>query len=156
MYGVLTAPEEYFLRQSGVLDIDQPNPDSIVLNITRVANEYTAMVVAADSQKAAVNRLGVSTGRIRQKIREGSLYAINGPGGRVCPRWQFHDNCVLPGLVPVLAAIGEEAHPVAVQRFFLTVSPDLESPALGSALSPREWLVTGHAPEPVIDLARAL
>ena len=156
MLGALTAPEEDYLREGGAVGVDQPDLNSIARNITRVAGEYAAMVAAADSQKAAAERLGVSTSRIRQKIREGSLYAINGAGGRVCPRWQFHDGSTLPGLERVLAAISKDAHPVAVQRFFLTVSPDLESPTLGTPLSPRDWLATGHPVENVVLLAQAL
>ena len=156
MHGALTAPEEDYLREGGAVGVDHPDPDSIARNVVQVTGEYAAMVAAAYSQKATAQRLGVSTSRIRQKIREGSLYAIHGADGRVCPRWQFHGANTLPGLEAVLAALSEDAHPVAVQRFFLTVSPDLESPTLGVPLSPRDWLATGHPPDQVVLLARDL
>lgn len=74
----------------------------------------------------------------------------------VCPRFQFANDRRLPHLTEVLTAINQEARPVAVQRFFLTVSPDLESEVLNKTLSPRDWLLTGHASAPVVLLAREI
>lgn len=156
MNGALIEHEEDYLRSSGAVGVDEPDQKSIIRNITLVASEYATMVASAYSQKAVAKQLGVSTSRIRQKIRDGSLYAISGSGGRVCPRWQFYESGTLPGIEYVLAAISKEAHPVAVQRLFLNVSPDLESPALGTVVSPRDWLITGHSPDNVIVLAQAL
>jgi hypothetical protein len=56
----------------------------------------------------------------------------------------------------VLPNISENAHPVAVQRFFLKGNPDLESKIQAQAISPRDWLLTGHSPETVVLLAREL
>ena len=49
-----------------------------------------------------------------------------------------------------------EAPPIAVQRFFMTVSNDLESSTLSRLLSPRDWLLADHFPERVKLLAMEL
>lgn len=156
MKGALMEQEEDYLRNGGAVGMDEPNQKSVTRNIIQIASEYATMVISAYSQKEAAEQLGVSTSRIRQKISEGSLYAINRAGGRVCPQWQFVEKRTLPELESVLAAISIDAHPVAIQRFFLNVSPDLESPVLDTQMSPRDWLITGHAPGDVILLAQAL
>lgn len=115
-----------------------------------IAGEFAQMVTTALSQKEVAELLGVSTSRIRQKLEAGELYAVRTTGGRVCPRFQFGPGGTLPGLESVLRALRPEAHPVAVQRFFMEVHPDLESEALNRALSPHEWLLTGHSPEALV------
>jgi hypothetical protein len=156
MLNALSEQEEDFLRQGGAAGVDVYDPSITARNVTVIAAEYAQMVAAAYTQKEAAECLGVGASRIRQRIDAGTLYAIDGPGGRVCPRWQFSAGGTLPGLERVLEAIGKEAHPLAVQRFFLAASPDLESKLQGQALSPRDWLLTGHSPEPVALLAREL
>ncbi|MFK5950195.1 MAG: hypothetical protein QM500_15630 [Methylococcales bacterium] len=156
MKGALLEHEEHYLRAAGAVGVDEPNPRSMSKNITLVASEYAIMVTSAYSQKEVAKRLKVSTSRVRQKIAEGSLYAITGTNGRVCPKWQFCDEGALPNLEIVLSSISKDVHPVSVQRFFLTISPDLESSMLETVLSPRDWLVTGHPPNEVLLLASAL
>ncbi len=152
----LSAGEEAFLRAGGARGVGQVNPEAVAVNVAVIAGEYAEMDATAYTQQEVAKRLGVSTSRVRQRLDNRSLYGIDRAGGRVCPRFQFSDGRTLPGLETVLAALSEQAHPVAVQRFFLTVHPDLESEGLGAALSPRDWLMTGHDPAAVATLAREL
>lgn len=159
----LSEQEEDFLIQGGadgvahdIHEIREQRADYGSENMTKIASEYALMVSTAYAQRDVAELLGVSTSRIRQRIDSHTLYVINDAGGRVCPGFQFTDSGTLPGLEAVLSAISKTAHPLAVQRFFMTISPDLESELLGSILSPRDWLLTGHPPEPVILLAREL
>ena len=156
MPNALSEQEEAFLLQGGADGVGAYNKCSTAENITTIAGEYAQMVATAYSQQEVAKRLGVSTSRIRQRLDNGSLFAVDGPAGRVCPKFQFAEGSTIPGLEAVLGVMSKEAHPVAVQRFFLTVSPDLESETLGWAVSPRDWLLTGHSPDPVILLAREL
>ena len=151
----LTEDEEAFLRAGGAAGVGRVDHDAIAANVAEIAGEFAEMVATAYSQQETALRLGVSASRIRQRLDNGTLYAVAGPGGRVCPRFQFVDHATLPGLERVLAALEPDAHPVAVQRFFLSAHPDLDSPTLG-ALAPREWLATGHDPEAVVQLASGL
>lgn len=156
MPNALSEQEETFLLQGGAVGVGGTNKDAAAENVTIIAGEYAQMVATALSQQEVARRLGVSTSRIRQRLDNGSLYAIDGPSGRICPQFQIADGSTLPGLEAVLEVISREAHPVVVQRFFLTVSPDLESDTLGQTLSPRDWLLTGHSLEPVKLLAQEL
>lgn len=156
MVNALSEREEAYLRQGGAVGVGAYNARGAGENVATIAGEYAQMVATAYGQQSAARHLGVSTSRIRQRLDSGSLYAIDGPSGRICPAFQFAEDGTLPGLEAVLRAISTDAHPVTVQRFFLTVSPDLVSDTLGRALSPRDWLLTGHSPEPVMLLAREL
>ena len=150
----LSETEESFLRDAGARGVGAWSDDSAADNVAVIAGEFAQMVTTALSQKEVAELLGVSTSRIRQKLEAGELYAVRTTGGRVCPRFQFGPGGTLPGLESVLRALRPEAHPVAVQRFFMEVHPDLESEALNRALSPHEWLLTGHSPETLVVLAR--
>jgi hypothetical protein len=156
MPNALSEQEDAFLREGGAAGVGGYNKRSAAENVAIIAGEYAQMVATSHSQRDAAKRLGVSTSRIRQRLDSGSLYAVDGPAGRVCPQFQFVDDGTLSGLETVLGVMNKDAHPVVVQRFFLTVSPDLESDTLGCALSPRDWLLTGHSPEPVKLLALEL
>lgn len=150
----LSVEEEAFLSASGASGVGQVNNSAKATNVAVIAGEFAEMETTAYGQAEVARLLGVSTSRVRQRLDNGSLYSINGPAGRVCPHFQFHDSRTLPGLETVLAALGDDAHPVAVQRFFFSVHQDLESDELGVALSPRDWLMTGHDPQVVVTLAR--
>lgn len=148
--------EEGFLRNGGAVGLGSDEHTAVTENVAIIAQEFAQMLATSYTQKEVAKLLRVSTSRVRQRIDHGTLYAINGPAGRVCPRFQFADNSTIPRLEDVLSVINSKAHPVAVYRFFVTASPDLESDILNKALSPRDWLLTGHSPDPVILLAKEL
>ena len=151
----LSVQEESFLAKSGAKMYSKKN--DAAANVAVVVGEYSQMLATALNQREVAKRLEVGTSRVRQRLGDGSLYSLPCRGGKVCPRFQFAETGgTLPGLEQVLAALSPDAHPVAVQRFFLTVSEDLESPEMARPLSPREWLLAGHSPEPVKLLAMEL
>lgn len=153
----LADAETGFLSRGGARGLGEANENAkAATNLAQIAGEFAQMVATALGQQQVANYLKVTTGRVRQRSDVLSLYAIDGANGRVYPGFQFENGTTLPGLEAVLAAINPEANPVAVQRFFLTPSPDLESDIVGTALSPRDWLLAGHNAEAVITLAREL
>lgn len=152
----LSAEDEAFLSAGGANGVGHANNSAKVKNAAVIADEFAEMAATAYGQVEVAQLLGVSTGRVGQRLENGSLYSIHGLSGRVCPRFQFHDGRTLPGLEVVLAAISDQAHPVGVQRFFLSVHQDLESGELGASLSPRDWLMKGHDPQVIAILARDL
>lgn len=126
-------------------------------NIAIVAGEVGVLIAGALSQAQTAKLLDVDPSRVRQRIGQGTLYAITGANNvKVLPRFQFTDQGLLPGLEKVLPVINKEAHPIAVQRFFLTPNADLYSEELNADLSPRDWLITGHSPDPVARIAADL
>ena len=151
----LSGAERRLLRAAGArgLDADEATVAAAERrNLAVLAGEYAQLVAGADSADEVARRLGVKGSRVRQRVGERSLYALDTPAGRVFPRFQFHAAGVLPGLGRVLAALGPDAHPVGVARFFLTPTEDLESALLDGAVSPRDWLIAGLPVDAVVDL----
>jgi hypothetical protein len=100
-------------------------------------------------------RLGLDPSRISHMTAAGALFAYpRAPGRLVYPDWQLHDGSLLPHLKAVLAAIPSGSHPFAVRRF-MTV-PDDELLLADHPVSPRDWLIGGGNPAPVVALARTL
>lgn len=114
--------------------------------------ELVANSVAGDA--AVSELLGVDRSRISQRVSERSLYAIDTGSQRHFPRWQFAEHSTVPHLRAVLRALDPGLHPLTVTHWFLTPSMELELE--GSAVSPREWLVTGGPVAPVQELASLL
>ena len=101
----------------------------------------------------AAQRLGVTAGRVRQRISAGVLAAVRRREGYLLPAWQFYNDEVVPHLDQVLAT-ADDVHPVTLQGFMTTPNPDLEVD--GDVVSPCGWLVTGGNPETVAELAETL
>ena len=152
----LSVTEAEFLNEGGALEVESVDQIIPTTNLVAITSEYAQMVATALSQKDTAELLQVSTSRIRQRMDAHTLYSMDVGAGRVCPQFQFSDQGTLPGLDELLTAISEQAHPVAVQRFFLTPNTDLESTEVPDAMSPREWLLSGHSVEPVCLLAAEL
>ncbi|NOZ53918.1 MAG: hypothetical protein GXP08_12440 [Gammaproteobacteria bacterium] len=126
-------------------------------NMAIIAGEVGVMIAGAMSQSQAAQLMGVDESRIRQRISHGTLYAMKGNHNKkVLPRFQFMDTGVIPGLEKILPAINKDAHPVAVQRFFVTANDDLYSNELKTNLSPRDWLISAHSPDPIQCMATDL
>lgn len=143
--------EVAFLKAGGALGLDEnPRPSS---RDKAMAAQYNQLIASSLKEHEVAQYLGVSINQVLERINQGSLYVIVTLSGYVCPPFQFFNNATLPGIDVVLAAIDEHAHPIVVQRFFLTPTADLESTA-GHALSPRDWLIKGHSPEPIVVLAK--
>jgi hypothetical protein len=100
----------------------------------------------------AADLLKVDVSRIRQRLRERSLYGIEYDGERRLPRFQFEREQVLPGLREVMAVLPEALNPLDVAEWFLSPNPDLELRGV-AAISPREWLLRGEPIAAVVALA---
>lgn len=103
------------------------------------------MIVGAMPLADAARRIGVSDGRLRQRIANGTLVAIARPRGRgwLIPAFQLTETGDLPHLGRVLSARQRRVAPEALARAFET--PD---DGLGQR-SPRDWLIAGGDPAPV-------
>ena len=122
--------------------------DPLVVSIT----DYMALLDTSLTTGEAAELLRVDVSRIRQRLRERSLFGIDYDGERRLPRFQFERHLVLPGLREVLAALPEALNPLDVTEWFLSPNPDLEFGVAG--LSPRAWLLRGESVEAVVALAR--
>ena len=114
--------------------------------------DYMALLETSYTTSEASKHLKVDVSRVRQRLREGTLFGIEYDGERRLPRFQFERRQVLPGLREVMAALPVGLNPLDVAQWFLAPNPDLE---VGEKiLSPREWLLRGKPVETVVERAR--
>ena len=115
--------------------------------------DYMALLETSLTTADAARYLKVDVSRIRQRLRERSLYGIEYDGERRLPRFQFERKQVLPGLREVISALPEGLNPLDVAEWFLSPNPDLELEKQEPSLSPREWLLKGESVDAVLKLA---
>jgi hypothetical protein len=147
--GALSAGEVAALEAVGLTT--EPfvaGPDPLVQSVA----DYMALLETSYTTSEASKHLKVDVSRVRQRLREGTLFGIEYDGERRLPRFQFERRQVLPGLREVMAALPPGLNPLDVAQWFLAPNPDLE---VGKEnLSPREWLLRGKPVEAVAALAR--
>lgn len=123
--------------------------------LAQTVADYMALLETSLTTNEAARQLEVDPSRIRQRLRERSLYGIDYDGEKRLPRFQFERRKVVPGLPEVLAALPSEMNPLDVAEWFLSPNPDLELAEGGARLSPRQWLLRGQPVAVVVALARA-
>ena len=121
--------------------------------LMRSIGDYMALLETSYTTTEAAKYLKVDPSRIRQRLREHSLYGIDYDGEKRLPRFQFERQQVLPGLREVIAALPRDLNPLDVAQWFLFPNPDLEIPGREAPASPRDWLLSGAAVEAVVALA---
>lgn len=124
--------------------------------LMRSIADYMALLETSFTTTAAARYLKVGVSRIRQRLRERSLYGIEYDGERRLPRFQFERKQVLPGLREVVSALPEGLNPLDVAEWFLSPNPDLETDKQAAPASPREWLLRGEHVAAVVKLAQVL
>jgi len=122
--------------------------------LTQSITDYMALLETSYSTSQAAKYLKVDASRVRQRLREHSLFGIDYDGEKRLPRFQFERAKVIPGLREVLAALPEGLNPLDVAEWFLSPNPDLEVEDDENPLSPRDWLLSGAPVEAVVVLAR--
>jgi hypothetical protein len=115
--------------------------------------DYMALLDTSLTTAQAARHLKVDPSRIRQRLRERSLYGVEYDGEKRLPRFQFEHRKVVPGLAKVLAKLPPQLSPLDVAEWFLSPNPDLELERRTVPLSPREWLLSGKPVETVVSLA---
>jgi hypothetical protein len=115
--------------------------------------DYMALLDTSLTTSQAATLLKVDPSRIRQRLREGSLYGIEYDGEKRLPRFQFERRKVVPGLAEILPELPPQMSPLDVAEWFLAPNPDLQIDEDGP-ISPREWLLTGRAVAAIVALAR--
>jgi hypothetical protein len=116
--------------------------------------DYMALLETSYSTAQAARYLKVDASRVRQRLRDNSLFGLDYNGEKRLPRFQFERAQVIPGLRAVLAALPQGLSPLDVAEWFLSPNPDLEIAAQEQPSSPREWLLKGHSVQAVVNLAQ--
>jgi hypothetical protein len=151
--GSLTTAEEDILREAGSLTVPMPPLESRASAVTSLA--AVRLLEDAATVKETAERLGVSAGRVRQRLTERTLLGIETSGGWKLPLFQFaSDGGEARGLDRVLQALPHDVHPLVAYRFL--TRPTSELPVGDVAVSPIEWLTTGGSIDRVVALAEQL
>jgi len=155
LHADLTAAEAAALRGVGAFKDNMPIPaDSDPL--IRSQAQYMALLEESLSAAQAAKLLNVDVSRIRQRLRERSLFGLEHEGTWRLPHFQFERRRVIPGLAQVLKALCEDLFPLDVVDWFLLPDTELQLENDAAPLSPREWLLSGRPVGPVAALARDL
>jgi hypothetical protein len=151
----LTAAEAAALRSVGAFKDDSPIPvdnDPLI----RSQAQYMALLEESLSAAQAAKLLGVDVSRIRQRLRDRSLFGVEHEGTWRLPHFQFERRLVIPGLARVLKALPEDLFPLDVVDWFVLPDADLQLKSDAAPLSPREWLLSGRPVDAVVAVAQDL
>ena len=129
----LTDAEIAMLGRAGA-DLDERPDDSDPM--LDYATEFAAIRATSVTPAVLARTLGITPVRVRQMIRERSLYAIRIDGRWYIPVYQLADQRLVPNISRVNQAIAD-LDPVSVQRWITTTDPDLQD------MSPLGWLNAG-------------
>lgn len=133
-------------------------PDGTPDPVEQMRIAFGAIATDSVSVEDTADALARDQSRIRQRIRERSLWSIPGERGARLPRVQFDQRdsklVEIPGMGRVLQALPLDLHPVALLRWLTRPKPDLEVD--GVALSPRDWLRGGGQVDEAVALAEDL
>jgi hypothetical protein len=127
-----------------------PDDDPLI----RSQAEFVALLEESLSAAEAAKLLDVDVSRVRQRLRERSLFGIEFEGSWRLPRFQFERRIAVPGLGRILNALPHDLFPLDVVDWFVLSDPDLQLDTDASPLSPREWLLSGRPVETIVALAR--
>jgi hypothetical protein len=117
------------------------------------AAKYHAILTGSLNAEQAAKRLGVSTGRVRQRLLADppTLYGIRDGNVWRLPVFQFESKGLVPNIDRVISCLDRELDLVAVENWFRQPHIDLEQD--GHLVSPLDWLAQGRSVQPVAELA---
>ena len=143
----LTAAEVAMLERAGV-DVDQgPGEADPVL---QYATDFAAILATSLTPAAVARLLGLTPVRVRQLVRQRTLYAIRVDGRWHVPIFQFDGNALIPNIGQVTERLAE-LDPVSVMRWYTTADPELEDNS-GNLMTPLEWLKSGRSAQALIKI----
>jgi len=117
----------------------------------RTEAKYENLLNTSLNPDEVAQMVGLSVNDVLRQLDEGVLYGISTDNGWRVPTFQFEGNRPLPGLDEVLPLLHQELHPIAVSNWFANPNPDLLIG--GTAVSPRQWLLSRHNPTAAARLA---
>ena len=130
----LTETEITMLERAGV-DLDERPDDADPM--LDYATEFAAIRATSLTPAVVARTLGVTPVRVRQMIRDGSLYAIRIDGRLYVPVYQLAGQTLVPNIGRVNQAVAD-LDPVSVQRWITAADPDLQD------MTPLNWLKAGR------------
>jgi len=155
--GALSSAEALTLDAAG-LDIAKEVETGEANPAVEAIVECLGILFSAMTVRETADMLGVSPGRVRQMIRDGSLAAVRENRRYLVPEFQFHERRLIPSFASVYRSRARDVPLLLFYRWFIQPSCDLPAPgdAREGNLSPREWLQRGYDPQPVERMSRLL
>ncbi len=150
----LSAPEVAALRRGG-FELAPLSPERSK-RLAQTVAEYAVLQNTSLTAGETAQKLGVDSSRVRQLLAARKIYGLQVRGAWKIPIFQFADDRLLPGLEEVVPALSTDLHPIGVYHWFTSPNADLVPEELGREVSPREWLLTGHSPGVLAELAADL
>ena len=127
--------------------------------LARTVADYAALLRRSRTVAETARLLGVNESRVRQRLgsKPPTLYGWKLEGEWRIPDFLFERRRLIPGVSEVASRLDPAIHPVGFFRWFTMPDPDLATDGdRGNPLSPRLWLLSGHSPETVAELAAGL
>ena len=149
----LSAAEMEALRSVGALK-NEASVEAENDPLIQSQAQYMALLEESLSAAEVAKLLRVDVSRVRQRLRERSLFGIEYEGSWRLPRFQFERRLVIPGLAQVLKSLPADLFPLDIVDWFALPDPELQLDKDAAPASPREWLLSGRPIEAVVTLAR--
>ena len=150
----LSADARDFLARYGGLEL--PDDETVMTlearNSAAILREMAALVEASLSSAQVADLLGIASATVRDRKRDGALYAVSLSRENRFPKWQFEGDRSIPHLEAVLRSLPPGLHPLDVSDYF-TVPREWLS-VRGQSMSVRDWLVGGGDVATVVSDAR--
>lgn len=148
----LTAGEAALLDAAGF-----PARSDVAGALERSRIELEILLRESMSLEKAAESLGVSTGRLRQRLSQRTLYGIKEGRAWRLPRFQFErKGRLVRGIDKVLPYVRPEAHLLAIAKWFSTPHQDLVVGDDEERATPLAWLLAGRPAEEVAALAEEI
>jgi hypothetical protein len=87
--------------------------------------EWQKLLHDSWTRQQVASFLGISLPRVSQMQKQHTLYSFVHESKNYFPPFQFTEDGIVPELSRVIARLRKDAHPVLVNEFFTTPSPDL-------------------------------
>ena len=126
--------------------------------LARTAADYAALLRRSKTVAETAKLLGVNESRVRQRLnsKPPTLYGFKLEGEWRVPDFIFVGKRLVSGIGELASKLRPDLHPVGFFRWFTMPDPDLDVAEGEEPLSPRLWLLSGHSPGIVADLAAEL
>ena len=151
--GGLTQDEKKILEAGGLRFTRTSGRDLVA----ETAVEYAKLISTSLTANEVANRVSRTPTRIRQMIKDRSIYSFELNGKRLVPEFQIHENSFVPNIVRVNQSLREGLHPVGVDTWFREDNPELfVDEETGECRSPLNWLIEGRDVSTVSFLAGSI
>jgi hypothetical protein len=122
--------------------------------IARTIAAFETLQASSLSVPQAATRLGVHTSRLLQRLKGCTLYGLKVGRDWQLPAFQFTEHGEVPNIGKVVVRLNPQLHPMAINTWFNL--PDADRRLAGNEASPRQWLLSGGAANPVAKVAAGL